>query len=296
MEKKFKGVYAVVVTPFTEDGKPDCSRAKRHLDWLCDQGMGGVCILGATGEYQSLSNEEHKAYLAEILPYIRGRMSAVVGVSRERPDDVVELMNNAEACGAEAAMFLPPFYCHPNQEEILENDRYGAARTTLPIILYNNPGSAGVDISRETLRAAMELPNIRILKESTGDIHRLTEAVMDAPEHVSVFCGCDNLAMESFVMGACGWICMAANFAPKDCCALLERVEAGDLAGAKDIYRRLLPALNLLESVEKPAATIKYILKKYRGIDMGHMRRPRRDLTPEECARVDAWMDYASVS
>lgn len=166
----------------------------------------------------------------------------------------------------------------------------------MPIILYNHPGSAGVDISREALDTIMALPNVQILKESTGDIHRLTEAVMDAPEHVSVFCGCDNLAMESFVMGASGWISMAANFAPKDCCALFELVKEGNIDGAKDIYCRLLPALNLLESVEKPAATIKYILKKYRGIDMGHMRRPRRDLTEEECAAVDAWMDFTTVS
>ena len=296
MNKRFSGVYAVVVTPFDKNGSPDIERAKQHLDWLYEQGVRGVCVLGATGEYQSLSNEEHKAYLAEILPYIRGRMSALVGVSRERPDDVIELMNNAEIYGAEAAMFLPPFYCHPNQEEILENYRYVAKRTTLPIILYNNPGSAGVDVSRETLRAVMELPNVQILKESTGSIQRLTEAVMDAPEHVSVFCGCDNMAMESFVMGACGWICMAANFAPKDCCALLKYVEAGDIDRAKHIYSRLLPALNLLESVEKPAATIKYILRKYHGIDMGHMRRPRLDLTEEECACVDGWMDYTTLS
>lgn len=296
MNKKFKGIYAVAATPFTKDGAPDYSRAKRHLDWLFEQGIRGVCILGATGEYQSLSNEEHKAYLTEVLPHIGKRMSVVVGVSRERPDDVVELMNHAGSCGAEAAMFLPPFYCHPNQEEILENYRYVAARSALPIILYNNPSSAGVDISRETVRAIMELPNVQILKESTGDIHRLTEAVLDAPEHVSVFCGCDNLAMESFVMGACGWVCMAANFAPRDCCALFERVEAGDIAGAMAIYQRLLPALNLLESAEKPAAVIKYILRKYRGIDMGHMRRPRLDLTADECAHVDAWMDYSSIS
>ena len=295
MNKKFQGIYAVVVTPFDEAGVPQPELAKKQLDWLISQGIQGVCILGATGEYQSLSDQEHMDYLSQVVPYVCDRISVIVGISRERPDDVISLARHAEKCGAQAGMMLSPFYCHPNQEEILENYRYVTANTSLPIILYNNPGSAGVDISRETMQQIMELPGIQILKESTGDIHRLTEAVLDAPEHVSVFCGCDNLAMESFVMGACGWISMAANFAPKDCIALHEAVKSGDLAAAMEIYKRLLPALNLLESTEKPAATIKYILKKYRGLDLGHMRRPRRDLTEEECAFADNYMDYSTV-
>lgn len=192
-------------------------------------------------------------------------------------------------------MILSPFYCHPSQDEILENYRYIASKTTLPMIIYNNPASAGVDISRGTLRQIMKLPNAQILKESTGDIRRLTEAVLDAPDHASIFCGCDNLAMESFVMGAVGWISMAANFAPRDCVALYRAVRDGELQKAKEIYRRLLPALNLLEEVAKPAAAIKYILQKYQGIETGHMRRPRLDLSPEEMAQVDAAMDFANI-
>ena len=296
MNNRFKGIYAVVVTPFKEDGSFDMEAAKTHLDWLIGSGIKGICLLGATGEYQSVTNEEHKDYLRRIIPYIKDRVSVLVGVSRERPDDVIDLMNSAEAAGAEAAMILSPFYCHPSQDEILENYRYIAANTTLPMIVYNNPGSAGVDISRETLKEILQLPSAQILKESTGDIHRLTEAVLDAPEHTSVFCGCDNLAMESFVMGAVGWISMAANFAPKDCLGLLEAVNAGNLAQAKEIYARLLPALNMLEEVAKPGATIKYILKKYRGIDCGSMRRPRLGLTAEEMAQVDAMVDFSSIS
>lgn len=296
MRNNFRGVYAVAVTPFDENGAMDIGRAKKHLDWLIGRGIHGVCILGATGEYQSVSNEEHKEYMSRILPYIRDRISVLVGVSRERPDDVIDLMNHAQKCGAEAAMLLPPFYCHPNQEEILENYRYIAKHTGLPMVLYNNPGSAGVDIERETLKTIMQLPNVRIVKESTGDIRRLTRAVIDAPGDTSIFCGCDNLAMESFVMGAVGWISMAANFAPNDCGELMAKVEQGDLEEAKKIYTRLLPALDLLESTEKPAAVIKYILKKYQGLDMGHVRRPRKDLTEKEQMAVDMCMEGVVLS
>lgn len=296
MNQRFQGIYAVAVTPFTEEGAFDVAAAKRHLHWLEENGITGVCLLGATGEYQSVSNEEHTWYLSQLLPDLRGRMSVVVGASRENPNEVIRLMNAAQELGAEAAMVLSPFYCHPNQQEILENYRYIASQSTLPLIIYNNPGSAGVDIQRETLQSIFQIPTAQILKESTGDIHRLTEAVIDAPEHLSVFCGCDSLALESFVMGADGWVSMAANFAPKDCLALYRAVKDGNLPEAKRIYRRLLPVLNLLESTEKPAATIKYILERYQGLPMGHMRRPRLDLTAEEQAQVDAVMDDSTIA
>ena len=111
MNKQFQGIYAVVVTPFHEDGTFDVESAKKNLDWLIEQGVQGVCILGATGEYQSISDEEHMAYVKEIVPYVKDRVSVIVGASRERPEDVVKLVNNIKECGAHAAMVLPSFYC-----------------------------------------------------------------------------------------------------------------------------------------------------------------------------------------
>lgn len=295
MNQKFKGMYAVAVTCFNEDGSFDMENSKKHLDYLIDSGIDGICVMGATGEYQSVSLEEHMAYVSEIIPYIGDRVPTFVGVSRERPEDVVLLMNAAEKAGTGAAMVLAPFYCHPTQEEVIAHFTYIAENTNLPIILYNNPGSAGIDLERDTMKALMEIPAVQVLKESTGSIQRLTEAVIDAPDHVSVFCGCDNMALESFMMGAVGMICMAANFAPKDCTALLAAVNAGEIQKAKEIYVRLLPAFEMLESVGKPGATIKYILKKYRGQNSGHMRRPRMDLTAEEQAQVDAVMDFTTI-
>ena len=79
MNKQFQGIYAVVVTPFYEDGTFDVESAKKNLDWLIEQGVQGVCILGATGEYQSISDEEHMAYVKEIVPYVKDRVSVIVG-------------------------------------------------------------------------------------------------------------------------------------------------------------------------------------------------------------------------
>ena len=89
MNPKFKGVYAVAVTPFKEDGQFDFESAKKNLDWLIEKGVQGICVLGATGEYQSVSDEEHMAYVREIVPYIKDRVSVIVGASRERPAIII---------------------------------------------------------------------------------------------------------------------------------------------------------------------------------------------------------------
>lgn len=287
MNQNFKGVYAVVVTPFKEDGSFDFDASKAHLDWLIENGIKGVCILGATGEYQSITNEEHKAYVKEIVPYIKDRVSVFVGVSRERPEEVVELMNNAWECGANAGMALPPFYSHPDQNEIVAYYKYINDNTKLPVIVYNNPGSAGVDISLKTFEEVLKFENAKIVKESTGDVKRLTEVLYAAPEDVSVLCGCDNMAYESFAAGAHGWISMAANFAPKDCVELYESItEKKDFDKAREIYGRLLPALNTLESFPKPVQAIKCVLKTVKGIKSGCVRKPRMELTDAEIKYV----------
>lgn len=295
MNKQFQGIYAVVVTPFHEDGTFDVESAKKNLDWLIEQGVQGVCILGATGEYQSISDEEHMAYVKEIVPYVKDRVSVIVGASRERPEDVVKLVNNIKECGAHAAMVLPSFYCHPAQDEIVEHYRYIEEQTQFPIVAYNNPGSAGIEIGQDAFRQIMALPYTAIVKESSGSMQKLTEVLIDAPEKVSVFCGCDNLAYESFADGACGWICMLANVAPKQCVDLYQAVYVEeDLKKGKEIYKEILPALNVLESFPKPVQALKYGLSK-KGLNGGYVRRPRMELNEEEKAYLSEAMKFETL-
>ena len=271
------------------------SQQRKNLDWLIEQGVQGVCILGATGEYQSISDEEHMAYVKEIVPYVKDRVSVIVGASRERPEDVVKLVNNIKECGAHAAMVLPSFYCHPAQDEIVEHYRYIEEQTQFPIVAYNNPGSAGIEIGQDAFRQIMALPYTAIVKESSGSMQKLTEVLIDAPEKVSVFCGCDNLAYESFADGACGWICMLANVAPKQCVDLYQAVYVEeDLKKGKEIYKEILPALNVLESFPKPVQALKYGLSK-KGLNGGYVRRPRMELNEEEKTYLSEAMKFETL-
>lgn len=295
MNPNFKGVYAVAVTPFKEDGSFDFEAAKKHLDWLIESGVHGICVLGATGEYLSVSDEEHIAYVKEIVPYISDRVSVIVGATRERTDDVVKLVQNIKECGAHAAMVLPPFYCHPSQDEVVAHYKYIMDQVDFPLVAYNNPGSAGIEVEQDTFKKLFELKNTAIVKESSGSMQKLTEVLIDAPDSVSVFCGCDNLAFESFADGAVGWISMLANVAPKDCVELFESVhDRKDLTRGFEVYKKILPALNVLESFPKPVQALKYALKS-KDLGGGFVRRPRQELTDAEKAFVDAEMKLETL-
>lgn len=288
MNKEFVGVYPVSITPFKENGEFDFDAAKKHLDYLIESGVHGICVWGATGEYQSVTLAEHKAYVQEIVPYIKERVPVIVGCTREMPAEAADLARNAFACGASAAMILPTYYCHPCQEEIYEYYKYIADHVDGgKIMIYNNPASAGVEIGKEVYERLMQLEQVCVVKESSGNIRKLTEVLNDSTSHVSVFCGWDNMAYESFVCGAVGWISMLANLAPKQCAALFESVYIEkDDEKARKIYREILPCLTALESVEKPVQAIKYVLDR-KGHVGGYCRRPRIALTESEKRQVE---------
>lgn len=292
MNKKYVGVYPVSITPFKENGSFDFQAAKDHLDYLIESGVHGICVWGATGEYQSITLAEHKAYVKEILPYITDRIPVIVGCTREMPDEAADLARNAFEYGASAVMILPTYYCHPSQEEIYEYYKYIAEHINGgEIMIYNNPSSAGIEIEKETYKQLMKLEQVCVVKESSGNIRKLTEVLNDANDHISVFCGWDNMSYESFMCGAVGWISMLANLAPKQCVALFEAVyNEKDYNKARKIYCEILPGLTALETVAKPVQAIKYVLDM-KGHTGGYCRRPRVALTEAEKQEVRELFD-----
>lgn len=292
---KLKGIFAVVITPFKENLEFDVEGAKKNIDWLLEKGVHGICLLGATGEYQSITMEEHKWYVEKILKHIDGRVPVIIGASRERTDDVIELGKNAKENGAAAIMVLPPFYCNPLQDEIYMHYKNINDGVDIPVLVYNNPDSAGVDIEYETLEKIAELPNCQYIKETTCDIKRFTPIAMNLKDKITPFCGCENLAYESFVMGAEGWICVLANIAPGMCIDLYNAiVEEKDYEKGYEVYKKALPVLTYLEGFPKYVQLLKYVMEK-KGLAGGYMRKPKLDLTDDLKAMIDEELDLDAL-
>lgn len=290
-----RGIFTVAVTPFNKDGSFNIEAAKNNVDYQIGKGIHGLCILGATGEYLSITMDEHKEFVEIMLKHINKRVPVIIGATRERPDDVIELAKHAKLNGADSVMVLPPYYSHPGQEEIYSHYKYISDSVDIALTVYNNPGSCGVDIEHETLKKIAKLKNAQVIKESTGDIKRLTAIAMDLGDEITPFCGCDNMCYESFVMGAQGFVCMLGNIAPGMCVDMFNAiVEEKDYKKGYEIYRKALPVFNHLESFPKVVQLIKYLIEK-QGRVGGYVRRPRLELTEEEKRFIDENIDISQL-
>ena len=294
--KKMHGIIAVTVTPFMENGDIDYAAAAKHINWLIESGVHGLLPLGATGEFAALTLDERKAFAEFVMKEVAGRVPVMIGAVSQNVDTTIEVSRHAASIKADAVMILPPPGLHPSQDEIYEFYKHISKNVTLPVMVYNNPGSAGVDIANETLERIATLPHMEYLKESTGDMRRMTQAIDALEKELIVLCGCENLAYESFVMGAKGWICVLANVAPAQSVQLFDLItKKGDLAGARAIYRQVMPLLRLTEDTGELWQVIKYVLK-CQGKGNGKMRAPRCPISVGSKAAVDALLKTTSFN
>lgn len=282
-----RGVYVVTVTPFTRDGNVDLAGIEKNADWLIRQGVHGLIPLGSTGEFASLEDEDKKAVVDRVMKTAGGRVPVVVGATAETTDKAIRNAKYAEAAGAAGVLVLPPYYYTPDQEEIYDHYRRIAEAVKVPVMIYNNPGSSKVDIQADTVARLARVPGIECIKESTGDIRRITEIRLLTEDKLTVFCGWEDMAYESFLMGARGWVCVLGNILPKECVELYDLVAVKkDLPAAWTLYRKLLPLLRHLEYAGKPHKTLKYVLDKM-GLAGGFSSSPKRALDTEDKAVID---------
>jgi 4-hydroxy-tetrahydrodipicolinate synthase len=246
---KWSGVYVVVCTPFTEDDHLDEGALRRHIRFLLDAGVHGVIPTGSTSEFASLTEAERKRAADITLDEVRGRVPVVVGTAAVSTHDTIMYSQYAEAAGADGVMIVPPYYCHPTEREIYHHYEAVAGSIHLPIMLYNNPSTSGVDMQPALLARLAEIENIAYVKESSGDMRRVSEIMRLCRDRLTIFCGADNLALEMFAVGIQGWVAAPANAIPKQCVQLYELAAVKkDLDQARKLYLKMLPYFTALES------------------------------------------------
>ena len=281
------GIVTVTSTPFREDGSIDYDGVEQNLEWQIKKGVHGLLPLGATGEYGALSMQERLDVAHFFLAKVNQRVPVIVGAISSTAETTIDISRHAADHGAAAVMILPPPGTHPSQDEIFNYYKTISENVPLPVMIYNNPGSSGVDIAPGTLEKITTLPMMHYIKESTGDIRRMT-GILDALDgRILPFCGCEELAYESFMLGARGWICVIGNFAPGMAVELYRRtVEEKDFAGGWALYRKMLPMLGHLEQSGRLWQTVKYVQNRI-GLAGGKLRSPRLPLTTSQMYEVD---------
>jgi len=281
---ELRGIYTAMVTPMTADEEVDLPTLKTFVDYLIEEGgVHGLIPLGSTGEYYALSAEERRTVLQTTIEAANGRVPVMAGANAGSTREVVSYCKEAEQLGAAGALLAAPYYSLPTSEELFEHFRVIAESINLPIMLYNYPGRTGVDMSPDLVVRLAELDNIQYIKESTGDLTRVSEIIRRCGDNIRVFCGCDTLALESFFLGAIGWVGGVINVLPQAHVELFRlAVEQQEWSAARDHYYRLLPTLALMEGGGKYTQFVKA------GCEMqGHaVGPPRKPLLPAEAEEL----------
>lgn len=239
MSKSFRGSYTVTVTPFTEDGSAiDVSALKRFLDWQVAVGVPGVIILGSTGEFLTVSDEERRVFVEATVKHVAGRMDVLVGTMNAHTPNAVRYSREAEELGADGLMIVPPYYYTPTEDEIFNYYRAISEAVSIPIMLYNNPFTSNVDMSAALVgRITKALGNVRYIKEASMDVARVHDVVEATDGVMNVFAG--ERIVESFLLGAVGYVNPYGNYIPHASSRIWDYLVEGRIDAAKAIQRMI---------------------------------------------------------
>jgi 4-hydroxy-tetrahydrodipicolinate synthase len=284
MSNTFHGIFPALVTPMTADEEIDFPGLEQFVDYLIGAGVHGLVPLGSTGEYYALGAQERHDVLKAVIDVAAGRVPVVAGANAGSTREVVMYCRQAESLGAAGVLLAAPYYSLPREEELLRHFAAVDAAIGIPIMLYNYPGRTGVDMSPEFIERLAGLDRVRYVKESTGEIARISELLRRCGERLTLFCGCDTVALESFVLGAAGWVGGVANVLPREHVRLYElAVERRDYAAARELYFRMLPVLSLMEGGGKYTQYVKAGC----GLTGHPAGPPRRPLLPPTAEELD---------
>lgn len=229
----FHGIIPPVVTLFDEAGNLDLELNRRYLDKLISKNIHGVLLMGSSGEFSSLTTEERKLYVREMIKHIHGRVKVMVGVGHTALKEVLELTSYAEELGADGVLVVSPYYWKLSNEQLYRFYSTVASNTELPVFIYNIPQLTGQNLPVELiLKLAKDYPNIAGIKETVSDFGHIRQVIAKVKEvrpDFLVFSAFDEHMLPALMIGADGSINGSAVFAPEISVQLFEAYQKGDL-------------------------------------------------------------------
>lgn len=284
----FKGVYTAMVTPMNEDQSVNYEALEKTVDYQISQGIHGLIPLGSTGEFYALSDKERSSVIEVTLKAAAGRVPVVAGTNASSTQMVIDYSRQAEKAGVDGILLAPPYYSLPTLEELFEHYRAVNDVVGVPIMLYNYPGRTGVDMTCDFIESLTQLDRVRYVKESTGEVSRISDLIGRCGDRLGVFCGADTIALESFALGAIGWVGGIANVLPAEHVELYNLcVIKKDYDAARKFYYEILPALRGVEFSGKYTQYVKAGCA-IKGNPVGPTRMPLMPLSQDELTQLEA--------
>jgi 4-hydroxy-tetrahydrodipicolinate synthase len=288
---QLEGVYTPVVTPFDESGEIDLETLTRVVEHQLQHRARGIVSCGTTGEYYACTFDERVTLMTHTRDVAHGEAQLLAGCNSGSTREVIRLGTVARDLGYDALLLSAPHTSLPSQGELAAHYASVAAGVGLPIVLYNYPARAGVEIGFEALDALADVPEIVAIKESSGDFSRFLTLRRRYAGRIEVMCGSDDQAVDYFSWGVRSWLAGTANVLPLQHVVVLEAALRGDHALAHRLFEGMLPWVQNMESGsynQKAKLGLAHL-----GIDCGGVRQPLLPLAAETAAEYLRVLDEA---
>ncbi|KFZ43257.1 4-hydroxy-tetrahydrodipicolinate synthase [Anoxybacillus flavithermus] len=277
---QFGQIATAMVTPFDNKGNIDFAKTTQLVNYLIENGTDSLVVAGTTGESPTLTTEEKLALFRHVVDVVAGRVPVIAGTGSNNTRASIELTKKAEEIGVDAVMIVAPYYNKPNQEGIYQHYKAIAESTSLPVMVYNIPGRAVVNISVETIVRLSEIPNIVAVKDASGNLDAMTEIIAKTRNDFMLYSGDDGLTLPVLSIGGSGVVSVASHIIGNEMKEMIEAFMCGDNKEAAKLHQRLLPIMKALFAAPSPVP-VKTALQ-IKGLDVGSVRLPLVPLTEQE--------------
>lgn len=272
----FTGSGVAIVTPFKND-KIDFNKLSELIEWHIKEGTDAIIICGTTGEASTMTEQEHKDAIRYTVEKVNRRIPVIAGTGSNNTKHALEMSKYAEAVGADGLLIVTPYYNKTTQNGLIEHYTTIADSVNIPIIIYNVPGRTGLNILPKTLARLANHPNIKAVKEASGDISQVAEIARLCPEDFYIYSGNDDIIVPVLSVGGDGVISVVANILPKDTHDIVAKFLDGDIDGSRKLQLKMKGLIDALfvETNPIPIKTAMNLL----GMDVGVLRLPLTEMS-----------------
>lgn len=293
--KNFRGVFSFIVTPTKDDGEAiDEVRLRESIDYQISNGVQGITVFGSTGGMGSFSEAERRHVIEVAAKHIDGRVRFLPGTGSITTAEAIRLSQFAEGVGADGVLVVPINYWKPTDNELYGHYEAIAQAVKIPVGIYNNPGTTGVDIKPALVARIAKIDNVGFIKESSGDMSRISAIRQLTGYQISVLNGNDACTPEAVAAGVEGWFAGSGNFMPEKCLEVFRLgYEKKDIDAMRTYFQAMFPLCDYM--AVKGYIRVAHTACELLGRPMGPPRRPLRMLEPVDRAVLAGLLEKAGL-
>lgn len=248
----FEGAGVALVTPMKKDGTVDFDKLKALVEWHVKKGTDALIACGTTGEASTLDDEEHIAVIEAVVKQVAGRIPVIGGTGSNNTQHGIHLSKEAERVGADALLVVTPYYNKATKKSLITHYKAICESVSLPVILYSVASRTGMNLTSDLVAELKKIPNIKGIKEASGDISQIVEIARLVDEDFALYSGNDDQVVPILSVGGSGVISTIGNIAPEQASRLVHSFLDGDVKTAREIQLAQKPLIDVLFSEVNP--------------------------------------------